>query len=55
MAKVFAYAMGDRTITLTEVDKDAAKSLVKKMSDQRYDWLPEQREQFKMFVDIVVN
>ena len=55
IVKIIAYSTGDSSVTLNELDKDAAKALVKKIADQRYDWLPEQREQFKMFVEAVMQ
>ena len=55
IAKIIAYAMGDSSVTLTELDKNATKALVKKIADQRYDWLPEHRERFKMFADAVMK
>ena len=55
IAKIFAYVMGDTSVTLTNLDKDAAKSLIKRLVDNRYDWTPEQREFFKMFTDSVIS
>lgn len=55
VAKVFAYVMGDNSITLTDADKDAAKSLIKRIADQKYEWSLDQREQFKMFVDVFMR
>ncbi len=55
ITKIFACVMGDKSITLTELDMEAAKMLIKKLADQRYDWTSEQREQFKMFVDMVLG
>lgn len=51
-AKIFAYAMGDRSITLNPKDKYFALELLKKMADQRWDWTDDQKEQFKALVDI---
>lgn len=51
-AKVFAYAMGDRSISLNQTDKDLAVSMLKRMADQRWDWTEEQKSQFKAFVDV---
>lgn len=55
IAKIFAYVMGDTSITLTNLDKNAAKLLIKRLVDNRYDWTPEQRELFKMFTDSIIN
>ncbi len=51
-AKVFAYAMGDRSISLNQTDKDFAVSMLKRMADQRWDWTEEQKSQFKALVDV---
>lgn len=32
-AKLFAYAMGDRSISLSQIDKDSAFALLKRMTD----------------------
>jgi hypothetical protein len=55
VAKIFAYVMGNTSVTLTECDKEATKQLIKRMANQRYDWTPRQKEEFKKFVDLVVN
>ena len=54
IAKIFASVMGDSSVKLTELDKDAAKNLIKRIADQRYDWSLEQKEKFKFFVDAIV-
>ena len=51
-AKIFAYAIGDRNITLNDKDKESAVFLLKKLADQKWDWTEEQKEQFKALVDI---
>lgn len=51
-AKVFAYAMGDRSISLNQTDKDLAVSMLKSMAYQRCDWTEEQKSQFKALVDV---
>ena len=51
-AKLFAYAMGDRSISLSQVDKDSAFALLKRMADQKWDWNEQQKQQYKVFVDI---
>ncbi len=53
VARIIAYAMGNKAISLSDIDKESAKKLLKKMADQRNDWTPEQREQFKALVDAV--
>lgn len=52
-AKILAYASGDRTVTVTDIDKKIAAEALKRMADQRMDWTLEQREQYKMLVDVV--
>ena len=52
-AKILAYASGDRTFTVTDIDKKMAAEALKRMADQRMDWTLEQREQYKMLVDVV--
>ena len=51
-AKVFAYAMGDRSINLHQVDRDSVVCMLKRMADQRWDWSENQKEQFKTFIEI---
>lgn len=51
-AKLFAYAMGDRSIVLTQIDRDSAVVMLKRMADQKWDWTPQQKEQYKALVDI---
>lgn len=55
VTKICAHVMGDKSISLTKADKEATRSLIKKMVDHRYDWTPDQREQFKCFTDIVIG
>jgi len=55
IAKILAHVLSNTAITLTEADKEAAKQLIKKMADQRYDWSCEKREQLKLLVDAVVD
>lgn len=51
-AKIMAYLSGDKTITLTEIDRDAAMEALKRMADQRIDWNQQQKELFKFLVDL---
>ncbi len=50
-AKIFAFAMGDRSVSMTQLDKDAACAMLKRMADQRWDWTEAQKEQYKALVD----
>lgn len=54
-AKLFAYAMGDRSISLSQIDKDSAFALLKRMTDQKWNWSEQQKKQYKVFVDICKN
>lgn len=38
LAKITAYAFGDKSISLTQIDKDMAVDMLKRMADQRWDW-----------------
>ena len=51
-AKIFAYAMGDRSISMTQLEKDEALALLKRMTDQRWDWTEQQKTQFKTWIDL---
>ena len=51
-AKVLAYAMGDRSISLSQLDKGAAFDLLKKMADCKWNWTEAQKEQYKCLVEI---
>lgn len=50
-AKLFAYAMGDRSITLNQMDKDLAVIMLKRMADQKWNWTEQQKVQYKMWLD----
>ena len=52
-AKILAFASSDRTVTVTDLDKKMAADTLKRMADQRLDWTEQQREQYKMLVDVV--
>lgn len=52
VAKIIAFVNGDKSIALTDIDKDMAFRLMKKMIDQRYDMNPQQKEQYKLLLDI---
>lgn len=51
LAKVFAMAMGDRRITISSVERDAAFEALKTMADRSNRWTEEQKEYYKMMVD----
>lgn len=52
VAKIIAFVNGDKSIVLTDIDKDMAFRLMKKMIDQRYDMNSQQKEQYKLLLDI---
>jgi hypothetical protein len=54
-AKILAAVSGDRTITVTSVEKRIAADALKRIADQRFDWTQGQREQYKMLVDVVAQ
>ncbi len=54
VAKIIAYVTGNTTVSLSDCDKDAAKLLIKRIANQRDDWTPKQKEEFKKLVDVVV-
>lgn len=51
-AKIFAVAMGNKSIAITRVDKDAAVNMLKRMADQSWNWTEQQKEYYKFMVDI---
>jgi hypothetical protein len=51
LAKVFAMAMGDRTITISDEEQDAAFEGLKTMADNSNNWTKEEKEYYKMMVD----
>ena len=51
-AKVFAYAVGDHSVNLNQVEKDSAVGLLKRMANQRWDWTENQKERFKLLVEM---
>ena len=52
LAKAVAYALGDRSVSFNNVDKELAVSRLKKIADQRLDWTLQQKEQYKALLDI---
>ena len=52
-AKILVYASGDKSVTVSEAEKQCAASALKRMADQRMDWTQEQRERYKTLVDAV--
>lgn len=51
LAKVFAMAMGNRRLTISDAERDAAFETLKTMADHRNGWTEEQKEYYKMMVD----
>lgn len=51
IAKVFAAAMGNSQITISQEERNAAFECLKELADQRNDWTQEQRDYYKMMVD----
>lgn len=54
-AKLLAYALGDRSISLDQLDKESAFVFLKRMADQRYGWTEQQKEQYKALVDTCLH
>lgn len=52
LAKAVAYALGDRSVSFDNADKELAVSRLKKIADQRPDWNVQQKEQYKALLDI---
>ena len=53
LAKILAYASGNRTVTITDLEKKIAAEALKRMADQRMDWTMKEKEQYKILVDVV--
>ena len=51
LAKLFAMAMENRPITISQLERDAAFKSLKAMADQRSDWTQEEKAYYKMMVD----
>ena len=51
-AKMFSYAMGNRSVSLTQMDKEAAFTMLKRIADQRWDWTEEQKQQYKTLAEL---
>ena len=51
-AKLVAYAIGDRSVSLNQIDRDAAVVLLKRMADQNWNWTEQQKEQYKFYLDV---
>ena len=52
VAKVIACFFGNRTVVFTDMDKEVAFELMKKMTDQRIDMNRQQKEQFKVMLEL---
>ena len=50
-AKIFAYAMGDKSISLNQIDKDAAFSVLNRMADQKWNWTEQQKANYKALLE----
>lgn len=50
IAKVFAAAMGNSQITISQEERHAAFECLRELADQRNDWTQEQRDYYKMMV-----
>ncbi len=50
-AKMFAKAMRNRSISLSQMDKDLAVEVLKRMADQKWNWVEQQRKQYKMWLN----
>ncbi len=50
-AKIYAFAMGDRTVSLDLIAKDAIGCMLKRMADQKWTWSYQQKEYYKSLVD----
>ena len=55
IGKIMARALGDSTVTITNIEKDIAFGALKKLADSRKDWTEYQKSQYKMIVDICNN
>ena len=52
-SKILAYVSGDRSFTVTDVEKKIAADALRRIADQRLDWTEQQRAQYKVWVDAV--
>ena len=53
IAKSLAFAFGDRSVTVNDADKEVAGRLINKIVDNRIDLTYEQKEQFKILIEII--
>lgn len=53
IAKLLAFAFGEKSITLNEADKEVASRLLNKIVDNRIDLTYEQKEQLKALIEII--
>ena len=51
-AKVFALALGDNQIPITEAERESAFECLKLMADQSSLWSQADKEYYKMMVDL---
>ena len=51
-AKVFALALGNNQITITEAERESAFECLKSMADQSSSWSQADKEYYKMMVDL---
>lgn len=52
-AKILSFASGDRNVIITDADKKMAAEALKRMADQRFEWTEQQKQQYKMLVDVI--
>lgn len=52
-AKILSFVSGDGTVTITDADKKMAAEALKRMADQRFEWTEQQKQQYKMLVDVI--
>lgn len=50
-AKILAFVFGDKSVELTDTDKELAFETLKKMTDRRLDMTEQQKQQFKLLVE----
>ena len=52
LAEISAYAMGDRSVSTSRLDRDSACNLLKKLIDYKWNWTEAQKEYYKCLVEL---
>lgn len=50
-AKIIAFTLGDRSVTISEIERDSAYNMLKKIVDQHWNWTEQQKSYCKQLIN----